>query len=135
MTTRTLLVLVLAALLASACGSLKRNEREPVLAKYEPYIGEPIRGFTSFRLSSWQSVSRTQLILWTGVNEAYLVTVWDTCPDLQYTETIRVTSTTSEVSTFDQVLVGNDRCQIQHIQPIDVRRMRADREATRSEAQ
>lgn len=135
MTTRTLLVLVLTALLTSACGSLKRNEQEPVLAKYEPYVGEPIRGFTSFRLSSWQSVSRTQLILWTGVNEAYLVTVWDTCPDLQYTETIRVTSTTSEVSTFDQVLVGNDRCQIQHIQPIDVRRMRADHEATRSQAQ
>lgn len=126
MTTRTLLVLVLTALLTSACGALQRNEKEPVLAKYEPYIGEPIRGFTSFRLSSWQSVSRTQLILWTGVNEAYLVTVWDTCPDLQFTETIRVTSTTSEISTFDQVLVGSDRCQIQHIQPIDVRRMRAE---------
>lgn len=132
---RTLLVLVMTALLTSACGALKRNEKEPILAKYEPYIGEPIRGFTSFRLSSWQSVSRTQLILWTGVNEAYLVTVWDTCRDLQFTETIRVTSTTSEISTFDQVLVGRDRCQIQHIQPIDVRRMRADRAATRSEAQ
>jgi len=134
-TTRTLLVVVFTALLASACGALQRNEREPSLAKYEPYIGEPIRGFTSYRLDSWQSIGREQLILWTGVNEAYLVTVWNTCPELQFAETIRVTSTTSEVSTFDQVLVGKDRCQIKHIQPIDVRRMRADREAARSEAQ
>ena len=125
MTTRTLLVLVLTALLTSACGALKRNEKEPILANYEPYIGEPIRGFTSIRLSSWQSISRTQLILWTGANEAYLVTVSDTCPELQFTKTIRVTSTSSKGSTFDQVLVASDRCQIQHIQPIDVRRMRA----------
>lgn len=126
MTTRTLLVLVLTALLTSACGALKRNEKEPILANYEPYIGEPIRGFTSIRLSSWQSISRTQLILWTGANEAYLVTVSDTCPELQFTKTIRVTSTSSKGSTFDQVLVGSDRCQIQHIQPIDVRRMHAE---------
>ena len=126
MTTRTLLVLVLTALLTSACGALKRNEKEPILANYEPYIGEPIRGFTSIRLSSWQSISRTQLILWTGGNEAYLVTVSDTCPELQFTKTIRVTSTSSKGSTFDQVLVGSDRCQIQHIQPIDVRRMHAE---------
>jgi len=125
-TTRTLLVLVLTALLTSACGALKRNEKEPILANYEPYIGEPIRGFTSIRLSSWQSISRTQLILWTGGNEAYLVTVSDTCPELQFTKTIRVTSTSSKGSTFDQVLVGSDRCQIQHIQPIDVRRMHAE---------
>ncbi len=123
---RTLLVLVMTALLTSACGALKRNEKEPILANYKPYIGEPIRGFTSIRLSSWQSVSRTQLILWTGGNEAYLVTVADTCPELQFTKTIRVTSTSSKGSTFDQVLVGSDRCQIQHIQPIDVRRMHAE---------
>ncbi|MGH8131222.1 MAG: DUF6491 family protein [Steroidobacteraceae bacterium] len=129
---KTLLVVTLAAVLTSACASsdgLQRSKGDQRLAKYEPYVGEPIPSFTAFRPQSWQPVSRTQLVLWTSNSDAYLLTIAGNCPDLMYTDAVRVTSTTSAISTFDSVIVRGDRCPIKQIQPIDVRRMRSDREA------
>jgi hypothetical protein len=128
---KTLLVLALVAAVASGCASgLSRSSGDRVLERYEPYIGEPIRGFTAFRMQSWQPVSRNQLILWTSINDAYLLTVSNNCPELMFTDTVRVTSTASNISTLDQVLVRGDRCPIQKIQPIDIRQWRKDRDAT-----
>jgi hypothetical protein len=128
---KTMLALALVAVVASGCASgLSRSSGDRVLERYEPYIGEPIRGFTAFRMQSWQPVSRNQLILWTSINDAYLLTITNNCPDLMFTDTVRVTSTASQISTLDQVRVRNDRCPIQKIQPIDIRRWRKDREAT-----
>jgi hypothetical protein len=124
---KQLVMLVLTVLLAIACaGGPRRNTDDDAIA-YLDYAGEPIRGFTSFRLQSWQPLSRNRLVLWTGVNEAYLVTVWDSCPDLLFAHSIRVSSTVSQITTFDHVNVGRDRCQIRQIRPIDVRQMKADR--------
>jgi hypothetical protein len=128
---KTMLALALVAVVASGCASgLSRSSGDRVLERYEPYIGEPIRGFTAFRMQSWQPVSRNQLILWTSINDAYLITITNNCPDLMFTDTVRVTSTASQISTLDQVRVRGDRCPIQKIQPIDIRRWRKDREAT-----
>ncbi len=127
---KTLLALALVAAVASGCASgLSRSSGDQVLERYEPYIGEPIRGFTAFRMQSWQPVSRTQLILWTSINDAYLLTVSNNCPELMFTESVQVTSTASGVSTLDQVRVGSDRCPIEKIQPIDIRQWRKDRDA------
>jgi hypothetical protein len=71
---------------AEAAG-LRRNSGDQAVA-YLDYAGDPVRGFTSFRLQSWQPLSRTQLVLWNGVNEAYLVTVWDGCSDLQFAQSL-----------------------------------------------
>jgi len=120
------------ALLAVACaGGPRRNTNDDAVA-YLDYAGEPVRGFTSFRLQSWQPLSRNRLVLWTGVNEAYLVTVWDSCPDLQFAHSIHVSSTGSQITTFDHVNVGRDRCPISQIRPINVRQMKADRAADRA---
>lgn len=125
------LALALVAAVLSGCASgLTRSSGDRVLERYEPYLGEPIRGFTAFRMQSWQPVSRNQLILWTGINDAYLLTVSNNCPELMFADTVRVTSTASEISTFEQVRVRGDRCPIQKIQPIDVRAWRKAREAT-----
>ncbi len=125
---KTLLTLVLVAVLASACSSTpKRSQGERVLARYEGYIGAPIRGFTAFRQQSWQPINRTQLILWIDFSHAYLLTITPGCPDLMFTDGVRVTSTGSNISTFDSVLVGDNRCPITEIRPIDLRQMRADR--------
>lgn len=131
---RTILIVLMTAALASGCASngLKRSSGERLLSKYEPYVGEPIQSFTAFRQESWQPISRTQLVLWTSINDAYLLTVANNCPDLMYTNAVSVSSTTSAISTLDHVLVRGDRCQIQKIQPIDVRQMRKDRERDRA---
>ena len=134
---KTLTAIILAAFLASACattgGGIERSKGEQLLSKYEPYLGEPVDRFTAFRPDSWQPISRTQLVLWSTMNDAYLLTVWDTCWDLPFAQTVGVTSTGSSITKLDSVIVRGDRCQIVQIQPIDVRRMRDDRNARAAE--
>jgi hypothetical protein len=132
---KTPIALILAAVLASACATtgggpesmIKRSDDR--LAKYEPYIGEPVDGFTAFHYDSWEPINRTQLVLRTTMNQAYLLTVDGTCTDLPFAQTIGVTTTGSQITKFDKVLVRGDRCMIRQIQPIDIRQMRADQRA------
>jgi Family of unknown function (DUF6491) len=130
---RTATAIILAAVLTSACvtsiDGIERSKGDRLLSKYEPYIGEPIDSFTALQRDSWQPISRTQLVLWTTMNDAYLLTVSDLCPELPFAETVGVTTTTSSITTYDFIVVRNARCRIMQIQPIDVERMRADRHA------
>lgn len=124
------LTAILAAMFVSACaatsGSSEPSRSDETFARYEPYLGEPVQSFTALRKDSWQPVSRTQLVLWTSMNHAYMLTVDNTCHDLPFSEVVGVTSTTSQITTHDSVIVRGNRCLIRQIQPIDVRRMRAD---------
>lgn len=130
---KNLLALVAAAALLAGCAAGTSVSRsQSAFDKYEPYVGEPIRGFTAFRIDSWQSVDRDHLILWTGINDAWLIKVSGACPDLMFADRIRVTSTGSQISTFDKVIVRGDTCLIDTIKPIDVRQMKADRAATKN---
>lgn len=127
---KNLMTLLLVSLVTAGCAagtSVTRNM--DALQKYEPYVGAPVRDFTAFRLDSWQSVDREHLILWTGINDAWLITVKGYCPDLMFTDRIRVTSTGSRISTLDKIVVRGDTCLIDEIAPINVRQMKADREA------
>jgi len=122
------------AMLAGCAGGSPRVEHSETLGRYLDYAGEPVDRATSFRLDSWELVGRDRIVLWTGVNEAYLVTVWDTCRDLQFTQHIRVVSgIDNQISRFDKVMVGRDTCPIKEIRPIDVRQMKADRAAERAQ--
>jgi hypothetical protein len=139
---KTLLSLLLAAALAAGCasepkqpGQKKPSYGERVLARYDGYIGAPIRGFTALRQQSWQSVSRTQLILWTSNRDAFLITVRPGCHDLMFADAIRVTTTVSEVTVHESVFVRGERCLIEKIQPIDIRQMRADEKELRDNPQ
>ena len=133
---KTLTAILLAGALASGCattgGGIERTKGEQLLDKYEPYLGEPVKSFTALQKDSWQPISRTQLVLWTTINDAYLLTVTGNCPQLPFAQTVGVTSTTSQASTLDSVIVRGDRCPITQIQPIDVSRMKADRKAAQA---
>jgi Family of unknown function (DUF6491) len=134
---KTLLAVLVAAALAAGCASqngLEKSKGERVLAKYEPFVGEPVNSFTAFRQHSWQPVSRSQLILWTSINDAYLLSVSNNCPDMMFANAVSVSSTGSSISTHDFVNVRGDRCRIEKIQPIDVRAWRRDRDAREAAA-
>jgi uncharacterized protein DUF6491 len=132
---KTLSAILVAAALASGCASSSGlSKSEELLNRYEPYVGEPVSSFTAFRQESWQPISRTQLVLWTSINDAYLLTVANNCPNMMFTNAVQVTSTASGISTLDHVIVKGDRCPITQIQPIDVRRMRDDKNAREAEA-
>ena len=135
---KTLTAILLSGALAAASvttgyASELQSKGDKLYAKYELYLGEPVKSFTALRHDSWQQISRTQLVLYTTINEAYMLTVDNNCPELPFAQTIGVTSTTSSITTFDSVLVRNDRCRIMQIQPIDIKRMKADKNAREAE--
>lgn len=126
---RAFILVLMAALVAGCAGSLKRSDTEETLAQYMGYAGEPVQGFMAMRIQSWQPLARDKLILWTGINEAYLLTVWDNCTDLMFANVIGVTQSGSQVTSFDKVRVGRDRCPIRQIRPLNIKQMKADRAA------
>jgi len=119
MKTSLVSALAAAALLAGCASSPKLD--------YTDYVGEPVKSFYMDNFDGWTPVSKDQLVVWTGINEAYMLTVTGYCPDLKFANTIAVTSTANSVDKFEKVLVGRDRCFIKEIRPVDTKAMKADR--------
>lgn len=138
-------VMILAAALLAGCAGAARLSDQQALERYQSYAGEPVDRFTQLRIDNWESLDANKLVLWNGRQEAYLVTVWDTCADLRQAHTITVISSSAHtVTVFDKIKVvrdptfgpmmtGMDSCPIREIRPIDVAQMRVDDEAIRKQ--
>ena len=127
---RFIFVLLFAGAL-SACSSGLTRRDEPGL-KYVDYAGPPVeRVFAMRGVHGWTPVSRSQLVIWTGINDAWLIRVWDGCVNLGFANVIQVTQTGHTISRFEKVRFENETCPIEEIRPIDVARMKADRKAAR----
>jgi hypothetical protein len=128
--------MLLGAAGCATTGAPPKVAMNPKLERYRPYLGAPVERIVSFKLDNWESVSRSQVILWTGINEAYLVSVRAPCMDLDNSERIAVTSTASSITRFEKIIVGRngEQCWINEIRPIDVARMKADRKEDKAAA-
>jgi hypothetical protein len=129
-------VLLVAALVAAGCSGIPRRQRDQEqLDRYLRYAGDPVDRITYLgHYDNWQSVSRYQIVLWTNINDAYLITVRPPCEDLQFAQRIGITQTGSTISSrFDAVLVKHWRCQISEIRPIDYLRMKQDQRAEKAQ--
>ena len=118
--------LLIAAL--GACGSTPRKQSDPAVRdRFAAYAGAPIDHFNWLgRFDSWQSVSRSELVVFTTPWDAYLLKLWPPC-DTRFAQTIALTSTGSQVyAHLDAVTVDGNRCPIEEMRPVDYRRMRAD---------
>jgi hypothetical protein len=122
--------LLSATVLLSACSGIPLKQRQDEQrARYEAYAGPPIEQFTYLgRYDSWQPIGTNELVVWTTINQAYLITVAPPCENLEFTNRIGLTQTANTVSArFDFVKVGHQwRCPIQQIRPVDYLRMRQD---------
>jgi uncharacterized protein DUF6491 len=123
---------VLAAASLAGCASTLAKLNGPKL-DYTEYAGEPVKSFYMNDFDGWTAVSKDQLVVWSGINKAYLLKVTGYCPDLQFANTIAVTSTANTVDKFEKVIVGRDRCFINEIRPIDTKQMKADRKLLREQ--
>ncbi len=119
MKTSLVATLFAAAVLAGCASSPKLDYRE--------YVGEPVKSFYMDDFDGWTPVSKDQLVVWSGINEAWMLTITGYCPDLMYANAIAVTSTANTVDKFEKVIVGRDRCFIKEIRPVDTKQMKADR--------
>ena len=125
MKTSLILALCAAAVLAGCASGPRLN--------YSEYAGEPVKSFYMSDFDGWSAVSKDQVVVWTGISQAYLLTIDGYCPDLQFAQAIAVTSTANTVDKFEKVIVGRDRCLIKEIRPLDVKQMKEDRKILREE--
>ncbi|MBX3690231.1 DUF6491 family protein [Dokdonella sp.] len=121
-------------LLATFAGSAFADTREVAqkhLEEYTPYLQAPVDQFRYWSFDQWQPLGPRHVAVWTGLNTAYLLTVEDGCPNLEWANDIGVSSQGAHVVSkkFDYVTFDRQRCQITQIQPIDIARMKADRKA------
>ena len=123
------LVLLIAALVTVACSGIpRRNSDQEALEQYLKYAGPPVDRVTYLgHYDNWQAVGQYQIVLWTGINDAYLITVASPCENLRFATRVGITQTANTIySKFDAVLVKHWRCQITEIRPINYLKMRQD---------
>jgi hypothetical protein len=124
-------------MLLAACASQPYAQRlQQRQQAYNAAAGAPVRSFRlvlGAQIYSWESLSETQLVVYTVPNRAYLLDVWP-CNNLTITNTIGLTSFANTVQTgFDKVLTGRPYipCVIKQIRPIDLAQFKLDKEAQR----
>jgi hypothetical protein len=122
------MILWLAPLLAACSAIPQRAKQQETQQQFMTYAGAPVERFSYLgQYNDWRALSSAQLVVWTSINDAYLVTVREPCINLQFTSRIGLTSTAGTVTNrLDSVLVDRERCQITEIRPVDYRKMRAD---------
>ncbi|MHB8815294.1 MAG: DUF6491 family protein [Steroidobacteraceae bacterium] len=121
-------VLVAAALLASCSGIPLKQREAAERNRFEAYAGKPVDHLTWLtHYEGWEPISPDQLVVWTDINQAYLITVFHPCTDLMFARRIGLTSTADTVyAHFDHVTAEGWRCIIDTIQPVDYLRMQHD---------
>jgi hypothetical protein len=136
------LQIALAALALSACatGGLSDNDK---LALYRAHALAPVESFHYFnRIDGWTPLGDTAVAIWTRPNEAYLLEMDGSCPDLDFAEAIGVTNQMGTVySRFDKVIprtgLGREPhplpCRIQQIRPLDVKAIKSAEKDIRRE--
>jgi hypothetical protein len=144
MKARIPLILLTAAVVAACAGQSPRERDAEAYELYRDFAGPPIDEFTYLgTYDGWRSLGKNVLAVQTGVRDAYLITVQGPCSELQFSNTIALTSTGNTVRRgLDSVRVGGDICPIREIRPVDyaavkkARREDAERErAIREQAE
>lgn len=124
----------LVAGLLAACATQSPREREAEAYEvYRDFAGAPVTEFTYLgRYEGWKSLGKNVLAIQTNLNDAYLLRVQGPCSDLQFANTIALTSTGNTVRRgLDSVRTARETCTITEIRPVDYAKVR---EAQREDA-
>jgi hypothetical protein len=93
----------------------------PTKQVYLEYAGPPIESFTYLgHYTGFRTLGGLDLVIWTSINDAYLIRVFEPCQNLPYANKVGLTSTTSTVTrSIDWVEFEHGRCRIDSIQHVD----------------
>ena len=137
---RFLIAAACAALLLGACATGMRDVDR--LALYRAHAGAQVSSFRYVgSLNGWAPLGDSALAVWTRPNQAYLLDLNGSCPDLEYAPAISITNQSSTVyARFDKVVVlGRSSftipCHIREIRPLDVAGIRNAEREVRANAQ
>lgn len=98
-----------------------RDAQDDALQSYLAKAGEPVASFPYYTLQRWELVGPDRVVVWTRVNQAWLLTVDKPCSELEYTTSIALTSSARQVrQRLDHVIVskGKQHCTIMEIRPL-----------------
>ena len=122
-------VLLAAVTLAlSACASMTAA---PV--NYAQYAGAPVPEFKFSQLYNWQRTGDKSVVVWTKPSTAYLLTLRNNCDALSGRVTVELGGVDGIQGRLQAgsgaVIVGQLRCRVETIQPLDMVRLRQDQRA------
>jgi len=102
---------------------------------YAAYAGDPIPEFRYAKLYNWQRTGDKSLVLWTKPSTAYLLTTRNNCEALSGRITIEIGGVDGIAGRLQagsgDIIIGQLRCRVVAIQPLDLQRLKADRVAKR----
>lgn len=132
---RLVAITACATMLIAGCAStIARLKGPDANLKYADYAGAPIDSFWRSTFDGWAPVEKDQLVMRSDFDKAYLITVAPFCPNLLFAQRIAITSMGGSMDKFDKIEVDHVRCLIRQIQPVDMKKMDADRKALRDHA-
>lgn len=101
------------------------------LAEAERHAGAPVEDFHFWDIQRWEHLGPLEVLVWTRLNEAWLLKLQRPCTGLDYATGIGLTSTANRVHRrFDAVVFEQQRCRIGEIRPVDGKALKAERRAT-----
>jgi hypothetical protein len=116
------LVLFAAATLALA-GTAAAGSRSKGI-DYAAYAGDPIPEFQFTKLYNWQRTGDKTMVLWTKPSSASVLDLRNMCYDLSgpgvVNQVAGVAATPGRLSVNDDLIVGEMKCKISAIRPVDL---------------
>ncbi len=118
------LTAVLAATLAASASAGMHTARKD----YAAYVGAPIPQFTFTQLYNWQRTGDKSMVVWTKPSTAYLLSLAHNCDALSGRATVEIGGVDGMRGRLQagsgDVIVGQMRCRVTTIQPIDLKAMK-----------
>lgn len=127
-----LTVCILAAAVLAGCTAPPPSKLETATeTKLLKFAGPPIDSFSYLgHYDGIRTLGDKEVVLFTTVNDGYLIRVRDGCLNLHYVHEFGLTSTVRTVNrAFDFVLADGERCPIDIIRHIDYRAYKQARDS------
>lgn len=132
---KRILAVAAAMLLAAGCAGPAPRDEAPTpeqtrLAVYQRHAGESRDSVVFPRVDGWSALPGEFIAVRTSSDKYFLLTLELACSEsFRVGPNIRIAieqDTRNTLHRFDQVLIGDSRCRIQRIQPLDAEGIHAD---------
>ena len=125
MTRLSLAILGIATVLGTlpgGCADMQPNHSDDVAREnFLKYAGPPVDSFTYLgHYNGFRALGGRDVVVWTSINDAWLITVMAPCPNLPYANGLGMTSAGHTItSRVDWVHFDRGRCRIESIRHVD----------------
>ena len=134
---KALIVPLIAVLGLAACATNRLSDTDR-LALYDAHAGAPVKQIRFYNAMGWDRIDDEHVLLSMRPSETWLLKVSGPCLDWgSASPTLRLSSTGPYVmAKFDRILTEGSpaSCRIEEIRPVDVKAMRAARDAATAQA-